>query len=255
MSTNDREHPWFSRLIAPLTERQFLENYWLRAPVYIQGPPRKFEDLAFRVEGFLEVLWRLEATQLKAQLVAPGGECRNIAIAASQARYCFDAGMTLCASGVDCRHENLRSLARATKRGLKVRGNVFFNCYFSPEGTGFAMHFDAQSVFILQMEGTKRWHFSARPALESPPANLDAEPQAIQRYRAQYCGDTLEEPKSMRFHEQLLYPGDLLYLPAGTWHRAFAGAYALGLSLTCCVNASEQRLFFMGKRRSESYET
>lgn len=218
----------------PLTREQFLEDFWERTPAFVRGSPRTYVNLQFGLNSFLNSLRTLSAAELKAHLVAPNGECRNIAIDPSQARYCYDAGMTICASRVDRHHASLAAVAKATKLDLKLAGDVFFNSYLSPAGTGFGMHFDAQSVMICQIEGSKRWRYSTGPALRFPPENLDAEPRRISEYRARFPCVRLLEPGSMPFVERILHQGDLLYLPAGTWHQAFAGgAYSLGLTLTC----------------------
>ena len=45
-------------------------------------------------------------------------------------------------------------------------------CYASPHGLRFGTHWDCSASFILQIEGSKRWRFSAKPAVQWPPTLL-----------------------------------------------------------------------------------
>src|SRR5262249_21899844 len=86
-------------------------------------------------------------------------------------------------------------------------------------------------VFILQVEGSKRWWFSPRPACESPPANLVHEPEQVASWRARHPELSVAPPDEEALVERVLRPGDSLYLPPGTWHRTAAGDYSLALTL------------------------
>ncbi|MEM8561620.1 MAG: cupin domain-containing protein [Pseudomonadota bacterium] len=89
--------------------------------------------------------------------------------------------------------------------------------YLTPGHTqGLAEHFDAQDVFVLQIQGSKKWSLAdARTALPL----------------SQRCPGTLgNESKSWR--EITLRPGDVLYIPRGVTHKAHtAGEASLHLTL------------------------
>jgi ribosomal protein L16 Arg81 hydroxylase len=102
-----------------------------------------------------------------------------------------------------------------------------------PPGLGFRTHFDCQPSFILQIEGTKRWRFSARPALAWPPLNVADAGRAAEltdRYPFLNVAYPLDE---RGFVEQLLSPGDVLFLPAGSWHQTESSGLSLSLTMTC----------------------
>jgi hypothetical protein len=87
--------------------------------------------------------------------------------------------------------------------------------YTPPGDDGVGAHFDNADVFALQVEGTKTWHLWDIPegvawqATQTLPADADPD------------------------HVLELRPGDGLYIPAGTGHRAFAGPQgSLHLSIT-----------------------
>jgi hypothetical protein len=72
------------------------------------------------------------------------------------------------------------------------------------ETQGFKVHWDAHDVFVVQVEGRKRWalYGVTRPRRRSATAGA-------------------EHPKpDMPIEEIVLEPGDMLYLPRGYWHAA-----------------------------------
>ncbi len=87
------------------------------------------------------------------------------------------------------------------------------NAYVTPASSqGFAAHYDVHDVFVLQVAGTKRWHVHApvhTDPLRDQPWNDHA---AAVRARAR------EEP----LVDEVLHPGDSLYLPRGYLHSATA---------------------------------
>jgi ribosomal protein L16 Arg81 hydroxylase len=111
----------------------------------------------------------------------------------------------------------------AIKRQLGFSGNVSFNAYLSPPGSGFNWHFDSRIARTLQIEGTKRWRFSRTPAIAWPRANGSIRGNGVPQYA---------DP-GVSVDEAVLEPGDVLILPAGTWHEACAGdGPSLALNLT-----------------------
>lgn len=81
-------------------------------------------------------------------------------------------------------------------------------------GTGgaFRLHFDPEDLIILQVEGTKRWRVYG-PPVPNPVIGMPAQAPPEER-----------EP----ILDEVLRPGDLLFLPAGNWHHCQNG---LGRSL------------------------
>ncbi|MGH9022089.1 MAG: JmjC domain-containing protein, partial [Acidimicrobiia bacterium] len=129
---------------------------------------------------------------------------------------------------------NFETLGVAVKTFLNLAEAFDVSCYWSPAGGGFGAHFDRQSVMIVQLEGSKRWQYGARPALPAPGKNFLATTHADEMFRRAFpwFADEPPLPQSDQLEEQLLTPGDLLYLPAGTWHRTRAGDSSLALTLT-----------------------
>lgn len=70
-------------------------------------------------------------------------------------------------------------------------------------GGAFQKHFDRQDLFVVQIEGRKRWRISG------PPADRLSKPVTEDQRRI---------PTSV-VAEPVLSPGDAMFLPAGFWHE------------------------------------
>jgi ribosomal protein L16 Arg81 hydroxylase len=218
----------FESLFAPTPVADFLARHWSRRALYAPGAAWRSE-LRFTLDDVRRGLPTFPL--VKAQSL-PQGRHLEIAIQGDQAAALFDAGLTICVTAID---QQVPELARFTARlrdELRFAGEVLVNAYWSPAAGGFGTHFDDQHVFILQVDGSKRWWVSREPACAAPPENLVHSPQAEAAYRVRQPGIALTTPDPSDFDEHLLRPGDCLYLPPGTWHRTTAGEFSLALTLT-----------------------
>lgn len=101
------------------------------------------------------------------------------------------------------------SAALASELGSPVQANAYIT---PPQNQGFDAHYDVHDVFVLQIEGTKRWVLHP-PVLEAP---LRDQPWTDRR--EQVGTAAAEEP----YIDAVLEPGDALYLPRGWLHAATA---------------------------------
>lgn len=97
----------------------------------------------------------------------------------------------------------------AAELGHPVQANAYVT---PPQNQGFSDHYDVHDVFVLQIEGHKRWQIHA-PVLESP---LRDQPWSDRK--AAVAERAAEAP----LIEAVLSPGDCLYLPRGFLHAAQA---------------------------------
>jgi len=97
------------------------------------------------------------------------------------------------------------------------------NAYITPaQNRGFDDHYDVHDVFVLQVEGTKRWVIH-RPVHPDP---LRDQPWTDHRQAVEAAAR--EEPVI----DTVLHPGDCLYLPRGWLHAAQAqGELSIHLTL------------------------
>ena len=95
----------------------------------------------------------------------------------------------------------------AAEMGHPVQANAYVT---PPQNQGFSAHYDVHDVFVLQIEGEKRWRIH-RPVLASP---LRDQPWNDRR------ADVEKRAEEAPLMETLLKPGDCLYLPRGHLHAA-----------------------------------
>lgn len=111
------------------------------------------------------------------------------------------------------------SAALSGELGHPVQANAYIT---PPQNRGFDDHYDVHDVFVLQIEGTKRW------VLHEPvhPDPLRDQPWTDRR------SAVAEAAKGEAHLDVVLEPGDALYLPRGWLHAAQAqGAVSIHLTL------------------------
>ncbi|GAA2647013.1 cupin domain-containing protein [Actinoplanes durhamensis] len=101
----------------------------------------------------------------------------------------------------------------ARELGAELRRPLQVNAYLTPPASqGFSTHYDTHDVFVLQIDGTKRWRIH-EPVLADP---LEKQPWGG---RADEVGATAQGEPAL---DVVLSPGDALYLPRGWLHSAQA---------------------------------
>ncbi|RAE54490.1 cupin, partial [Burkholderia multivorans] len=101
------------------------------------------------------------------------------------------------------------SSALSEELGNPVQANAYIT---PPQNQGFDDHYDVHDVFVLQIQGTKRWVIH-EPVFDSP---LRDQPWTDRREAVGRAAAT--EPAI----DAVLEPGDALYLPRGWLHAATA---------------------------------
>jgi ribosomal protein L16 Arg81 hydroxylase/predicted enzyme related to lactoylglutathione lyase len=234
--------PFASRLswlVHPLSPQEFVDSYWQTRPLHITGWADRFEGL-FDLATLREAVTRQHETGISIRVSHDrrgdsGGADRHVVIDASEISGYLQRGASVCVDPVDWAVPALHRLAADLKRELCHSGDVSVKCYLSPDGYGFNTHFDADIVTTLQIEGRKRWLISRRPGVPFPLDNAFLDDHG----EIHYIG---RPPSALRSWEVPPYdaddvvavdlePGDVLCLPAGTWHNAKADGYSLALNV------------------------
>jgi len=214
-----------ARLIA-VDRDLFTDQYWGQQPLLSPAAdlPAGFTDLldADAIDElvsqrglrtpFLRVA-KNGTTLADKAFTAPGGVGAGIADQVSDDRLVrlFADGSTLVLQALHRVWSPILEFCQqlAAELGHPVQANAYVT---PPQNQGFSAHYDVHDVFVLQIEGEKRWRIHP-PVLESP---LRDQPwndrKAALEKRAQ-------EPPLI---EALLRPGDCLYLPRGYLHAATA---------------------------------
>jgi Cupin superfamily protein len=92
-------------------------------------------------------------------------------------------------------------------RSRTLEGSFVGAVVTSGTGAGaFQVHYDPEDLLILQVEGTKRWQIFGPPV-----------PQPLRRMPKQ------SPPHTEPVFDEVLEPGDLLFVPGGNWHHCESG--------------------------------
>lgn len=228
-------------LVHPLDLAEFRGHYWQRRPVHLTGWADRFTGL-FDRESLARVLQRQQELDLSVRVSGDhegdaGGAAAHIQVDTADVADQLRAGTSLCVDPVDRADPTVAALAAELRAGLGHLGPISVKCYLSTAGFGFNTHFDAQVVTTVQLEGTKRWRVSPTPGVPFPVDNAFLDESGTIRYNGRTPGSLAawERPAVDRdaFVEVLLRPGDVLCLPAGTWHEAkAAGGLSLALNFS-----------------------
>ncbi len=222
-------------LLHPIPAVEFWRDYWDQKPLHVPGKPKKFESI-YDLDA-----WR--ATRAFRDVVAARIDDRGIQqehrIDLSLVDTLYKAGLTICADVSD--DPKLSPFIRGFCERLKIAGGPgFAKLYASAHERGFAIHTDKFHVFVLQIDGSKQWRFSRTPAVPSANCggmlNESGEPVFVfpQTGMRMISDDktVVDAPDEATLESALLQPGDLLYLPPGTWHMPRAVDHSIAVSIS-----------------------
>jgi ribosomal protein L16 Arg81 hydroxylase len=219
------DRPALSRCISVGVD-EFAEQYWGRGPLLSPADSleRDFSDLFSSAavdelvseRGLRTPFMRMaiEGRVLpKDKFTGPGGFGAEISDQVSSDKVLaeFSAGATVVLQGL---HRMWPPIIDFTTRLVADLGHpVQVNAYVTPASSrGFDPHYDVHDVFVLQIAGEKRWR------IHSP---VHPDPLADQPWsqHSQAVARAAENPPVI---DEVLRPGDALYLPRGWIHSAEA---------------------------------
>ncbi|MFI7540633.1 cupin domain-containing protein [Actinoplanes sp. NPDC049599] len=221
------DRPALARAVA-VDPAKFAEAYWGRQPLLTRADelagPAGFTDLLspdavdelLSERGLRTPFLRVadQGTVLPASaFTGSGGAGAEVGdqVIDDKIMSLYAGGATLVLQGLHRIWPPLIDYAR--RLGAELRQPLQVNAYLTPAGNkGFATHYDTHDVFVLQVDGTKRWRIH-EPVLPEP-----LERQAWGG-RADEVGAVADGPATL---DVVLAPGDALYLPRGWLHSAQA---------------------------------
>jgi 50S ribosomal protein L16 3-hydroxylase len=201
-----------SDLFAPLSSQQFVEDYLFRLPYSTTGSCRSWCDFGWDAVG---QVW--SAPGADSMIVRHGEQLALEKEGFAAARKKFDEGFTLAVRSAQKHDRRLALLAGDFESGFAAPVDVHIYC--TPESQfGFSWHYDAEEVFILQLSGSKEYSLRKNtvrpwPLVETMGADLGYEKEIMPLMKCR------------------LDAGDLLYIPAGYWHRAESVGESISLSV------------------------
>lgn len=230
-----------SDLLAPISIEEFIHTYWQCQPLYLKGKDKKFASL-FSYPELLEALAGDKESSSSGFILGMFAESEVVEgltnmelIYPEEISSQLDSGRTICISGLGKRHPSLQQFAERLLCDLNCCGSAVVNCYLSANGSGAKMHLDARMTLSLQLSGHKIWRYSCLPALDCPRSNAQIlrnnDVYWVLPWAGEEAWEKIDAPSLDTLHEITMAPGDLLYLPAGTWHTACAVGESLAVNL------------------------
>ena len=218
-------HSVLPRLVA-VDPEEFAADYWGQQALLSTAAdlPRSFADVLSNEAvdelvserglrtPFLRVA-KSGSTLAEKAFTAPGGVGAGVADQVSDDKLVrlFADGSTMVLQGLHRIWPPIIALCQQLAAGLghPVQANAYVT---PPQNQGFSNHYDVHDVFVLQIEGEKRWQIHP-PVHEAPLRDQPwSERKAAVERRA----------KEAPLIEAVLRPGDCLYLPRGFLHAATA---------------------------------
>src|ERR1043166_9728716 len=219
------------QLFYPVSPQDFFARYWAKKPLLIRGAASKYEPLEFSTKE----LYKIGRSPAESQVAKAWVDMkREIAIDPRSIQRHYNAGRSICINDIQMRNGPMRAIVAALKSVLGLAHEIGFAACISPTRQGIPLHVDRHDVFILQLEGEKEWRYARSSSVEFPlTATQPANPATIDRFVALHGLDTSRVPRKRDLLRAVLRPGDLLYLPGGTFHATFAPKHSLSLTLGC----------------------
>lgn len=244
----------------------FVSDYWNQRPLMVRGGAKRFLKL-FDVERFL-ALSSSESAKLTCSFPDPDNRRAEahrrrpvLKITPDQLGPVLAAGATVTLTDLQAMDDRIARLAADVQQTLSFIGAIRCFAWLSPAQTGIPIHFDGTPTITMQISGAKTWRVSQRPALQWPPGLGLRRRDGSVTYHGQQEGQlarrepwahAVEDMPVDQFEVHALQPGDILYIPAGTWHttEARGSDSSLGVNLhfrpakplDLLTNALEQRL-------------
>jgi ribosomal protein L16 Arg81 hydroxylase len=209
---NDFRSSWLSALLVPVSVDDFLSRYWGKQHLFCRGSADKFAGLLSwtALNEILAHHWReprrfrlaCQGRDLDPAAYSDVGSS-NPRIRAKDVTDHLRRGATLSFNAIDELHEPLTRLSESFETFF--RSDTQINLYAAWRGLqGLDLHRDDQEVFILQLDGRKRWLLYGSSVNGADRTDLS---------------NTAVPPAGAAL-DQILAPGDLLYIPRGCYHVA-----------------------------------
>lgn len=192
----------FEDLIAPLSCSEFRRVHGTRA-LHLKGEPSRFSGLvtyqslntALGAMHHPSPLVRVIKDNIYLQYETADDLVRHLAV-----------GATLIVNKIHVQLPEVRAIMNVI--GGFNRANTEVNFYLSQPGVGgFGVHYDTHDVYILQVSGSKNWRVF-EPTVHHPLFEMKEHDRV--------------PPKTDPYLTVTIQAGDVLYIPRGHWHDAFA---------------------------------
>jgi hypothetical protein len=224
-------------LVDPLTPATFLDEYWDQQSIHLPRSQRQataplISNLGFGMHELRMAATRLPPGGVRARFRSrASGEDRQIEASADLIEPLFDGGLSIQLVHLQRAHAGVALLLGRLRAELQLAGPLSCDAHLSSACAGQASHFERHNLMYLQLAGSQTWSYGRGPVLPHPPAGLAATEWAADEYRQRHPWARVPGPKEEKLRTSVLEPGDVLYLPSGTWHEALASDHSLALAI------------------------
>ncbi|MGL5785115.1 MAG: JmjC domain-containing protein [Alphaproteobacteria bacterium] len=216
----------FEDLVAPIERKIFLKDHVDQRPFYGKSPyPHRFNNLMSWeiLNELLSIpsLWTPQTLQLalEGKCLESRFYCQTVASLngpvlrpnPKQVNAYLEQGASLVCNELENMTPALRSMTRLLQEvlGGKVQANLYLSW---KQKQAFKSHFDTHDVWVFHILGKKKW--TIYQGRYDAPLPHPVFKQFGQAYHDQAKGEIA--------FQITLAPGDVLYLPRGTYHDALA---------------------------------
>lgn len=201
----------FEWIIKPMTEKQFMNDYWEKQPLFVTRNTKDYYAALLStpiIDKMLRDNVLYFGKHLDVTSYSDGQRETHNQVGRAQPHVVWDYYLNGCSIRL------LNPQAFIPKiHTLNTNLQEYFGCfvganvYLTPAGSqGFAPHYDDIEAFVLQIEGKKRWRVY-------PPRNKNEE---LPRFSSpNFTQDEIGTP----ILDVVLNAGDLLYFPRGYIHQ------------------------------------
>ena len=228
-----------SKVLAPCSAQQFFDEYLGKKPLVVRGKGSRFNIAGDDPRSKILDDHKKYASNLTCHAHSPSGPPPH-ARSVSDASAFMDLISEYHKLGYTIRVPDVTDLAAELSeftRSLEklVNNEVGVVVFWSAPGAAAPVHYDEVDVFVIQLQGTKRWFISNEPStLPNKWKNAGEAASTLTNYQ------TLDAE-----------PGDLIYLPRGTVHTVQSTSESLHLSIGFVPVTAHEGLVAMADFLSE----
>ncbi|WP_394847637.1 cupin domain-containing protein [Pendulispora brunnea] len=222
----------FEELLAPVELSTFLSHHWLRRPLHVPGSLGKLERLFGGIPHLAQLVDIVsESTgggsiNLAAFFQSRGQVAQRDAAEdlprmnaqPQQVRALLAAGATVAAYGIDSVIPDLARWVAQLRTRLGHAGRTSCSLWMSSPSRGLSTHFDMFSSIHVQLVGTKSWHVGQEAHVVAPSTASVVCANGMADVDMSGYSPRYEHVERASFRRITLRPGDVLFVPSGTWH-------------------------------------
>ncbi len=218
----------FADILAPVTPDEFFTKYYGKLPLHVPGSPDKFAGIMSwaKLSDILNIttVWlggkRLQLNRDNVMvppdeysLLTPDLTSGTEMLRPDPERVIelLRQGASMVCNDIDSLNPDLIATATALEHALEAKVQANLYCSWQAQ-QAFGSHIDTHDVYAVHVEGEKTWRLY-EGTMELPVER----PEFLS-----FGQDHHDKARGRVAQEVTLKPGDLLYLPRGTYHDALA---------------------------------